>query len=122
ADRQFDRQVAKDAKKTPSKTIWLRLGCSVLQDRIDGDNMFTRFRPVLRVLVLALSPMLASLLSLALAVPLPQDLETLSARARQAMAAGKFDEAAKLYRQLVVALPDDAAMRFNLGLALHSAG
>jgi hypothetical protein len=30
ADRQFNRQVAKDAKKTPSKTIWLRLGCAVL--------------------------------------------------------------------------------------------
>jgi hypothetical protein len=25
ADLQFNRQVAKDAKKTPSETIWLRL-------------------------------------------------------------------------------------------------
>src|SRR5436309_5886024 len=29
ADTQFNRQVAKYAKKTPSKAIWLRLGCSV---------------------------------------------------------------------------------------------
>ena len=29
ADPQINRQDAKDAKKTPSKTIWLRLCCSV---------------------------------------------------------------------------------------------
>ena len=33
ADTQFNRQVAKYAKKTPSKAIWLRLGCSVLLRR-----------------------------------------------------------------------------------------
>ena len=27
---KINRQVAKDAKKTPSKPIWLRLGCAVL--------------------------------------------------------------------------------------------
>lgn len=66
--------------------------------------------------------LLGSLLAVVLAVPPPQDLEALSARARQAMTAGQFDEAAKLYRQLVTAIPDDAGMRFNLGLSLHSAG
>ena len=29
ADIQFNRQVAKYAKKTPSKATWLRLGCAV---------------------------------------------------------------------------------------------
>jgi len=29
ADLQFNRQGAKDAKKTPSRTIWLRLCCAV---------------------------------------------------------------------------------------------
>ena len=30
AESQINRQGAKDAKKTPSKTIWLRLGCTVI--------------------------------------------------------------------------------------------
>src|SRR5688500_15025804 len=66
--------------------------------------------------------LLGSLLAVVLAALSPQGLEALSARARQAMTAGKFDAAAALYRQLVTALPDDAGMRVNLGLALHSAG
>jgi hypothetical protein len=36
ADIQFNRQVAKDAKKTPSKTIWLRLCCTVVIRGIRG--------------------------------------------------------------------------------------
>ena len=30
ADTQFNRQVAKYAKKTPSEAIWLRPGCTVI--------------------------------------------------------------------------------------------
>ena len=71
---------------------------------------------------MATTSMLVCLLMLAPTVPSPQGLDSLSTRAREAMAAGKFEEAAKLYLQLVAALPDDAGMRFNLGLALHSAG
>ncbi len=38
------------------------------------------------------------------------------------MSAGRFEEAATLYRQLNLALPGNAGLLTNLGLALHSAG
>jgi tetratricopeptide (TPR) repeat protein len=38
----------------------------------------------------------------------------------QAMRAGRFAEAERIYRQLVKQSPDDARLRLNLGLALHS--
>jgi tetratricopeptide (TPR) repeat protein len=43
-------------------------------------------------------------------------------RAKQAMSAGRFEEAAAIYRELVRALPHNPGLRLNLGLALHSAG
>src|SRR5437588_1100349 len=42
--------------------------------------------------------------------------------ARQALAAGRYADAIRLYRDLVAALPDNPGLRFNLGLALEKAG
>jgi tetratricopeptide (TPR) repeat protein len=50
------------------------------------------------------------------------DLAAKSHEAKQAMAAGKYTQAAALYRELVRALPDSPEMRMSLGVALHSAG
>jgi tetratricopeptide (TPR) repeat protein len=60
----------------------------------------------------------------ALAGPSPQgdELVVKSQRAKQAMAAGRFEEAEALYQELVRALPGNAGMVFNLGLARYSAG
>ncbi|PYV40082.1 MAG: hypothetical protein DMG06_21270 [Acidobacteria bacterium] len=59
-------------------------------------------------------------------VPLLAQAENLAAaksqRAKQAMTAGKFQEAAALYRELIQALPQDPGLRMNLGLAFYSAG
>ena len=38
------------------------------------------------------------------------------------MAAGRFDEAARLYAEIVRELPDEPGMRLNLGMALSMAG
>lgn len=38
------------------------------------------------------------------------------------MAAGHFEEAAGIYRELTAALPQDAGLKMNLGMALHQAG
>lgn len=64
-------------------------------------------------------------LILALSCPLPakpEDPAAKSLRARELMAAGKFDEAIPLCNDLVVAHPDNPSFRMNLGLALHMAG
>lgn len=45
-----------------------------------------------------------------------------SHQAREFMAAGRFDRAIPLYRALTRALPDNAGLAFDLGLALHMAG
>lgn len=45
-----------------------------------------------------------------------------SQRAKQAMSAGRFEEAVTLYREFVRVLPGNPGLRMNLGLALHSAG
>src|SRR5579859_6010387 len=50
------------------------------------------------------------------------ELAAQSARAKQAMANRRFDEAVQLYSALVGALPQNPGMLMNLGLALHSAG
>lgn len=52
----------------------------------------------------------------------PADLAGKSERAREALVAGRYDEAAALYLDLVRALPDNPGLRTNLGMALHSAG
>jgi tetratricopeptide (TPR) repeat protein len=52
----------------------------------------------------------------------PADLVEKAERGKAALAAGRFDEAAQLYGELVEALPADAGMRLNLGMALVMAG
>ena len=51
--------------------------------------------------------------------------EVLAAKSRagnQALAAGRYAEAIRIYRELVTALPDNPGLRFNLGMALDKAG
>jgi tetratricopeptide (TPR) repeat protein len=67
-----------------------------------------------------LGPLLA--VALAAASPQTDDLPAKARQAKEAMAAGRFDEAASLYAAVVQALPNEAGMRMNLGLALSMAG
>jgi predicted Zn-dependent protease len=50
------------------------------------------------------------------------DLAVKAQRGKEAMAAGRFDEAADLYRQVVKALPNEPGMQLNLGMAESMAG
>jgi predicted Zn-dependent protease len=52
----------------------------------------------------------------------PPDLAETSKRATDAMAAGKYDEAAAIYSQLSKARPADAGILMNLGMARTMAG
>ncbi len=54
--------------------------------------------------------------------PPSEDLARKSARGKEAMAAGRFDEAALLYAEIVRALPSEPGMLLNLGMALSMAG
>jgi tetratricopeptide (TPR) repeat protein len=49
-------------------------------------------------------------------------LATRSRAASQAMNAGRFDEAARIYRELLQTLPDEAGLLMNLGMALAMGG
>jgi tetratricopeptide (TPR) repeat protein len=50
------------------------------------------------------------------------DLALQAKEGKAAMAAGRFADAAAIYEKVVRALPDDAGMRLNLGMALSMAG
>lgn len=52
----------------------------------------------------------------------PDDLAARSRRASEAMRAGRFDEASRLYRELLQARPDDPGLLMNLGMALAMGG
>lgn len=56
------------------------------------------------------------------AAPPPDELAAKAEQGKQAMAAGRFDEAAALYGAIVEALPNEPGMRLNLGMALSMAG
>jgi tetratricopeptide (TPR) repeat protein len=56
------------------------------------------------------------------ALPPPEDLAAKARQGKQAMAAGRFDEAATLYAGIVQALPKEPGMLLNLGMALSMAG
>jgi predicted Zn-dependent protease len=56
------------------------------------------------------------------ASPRSDDLAAKAARGKDAMAAGRFDEAAVLYAEIVKALPSEPGMLLNLGMALSMAG
>jgi tetratricopeptide (TPR) repeat protein len=63
-----------------------------------------------------------SALSLTLISARAEDLAAKSARAKELMAAGRFEEAIPIYRELVKAIPGNPGPIMNLGLALHMAG
>jgi predicted Zn-dependent protease len=66
---------------------------------------------------------LVLLLALAAQAPPPEDaLAARSRAAKELMAAGRYAEAAAAYRELVKAVPGDALLLVNLGMALHLAG
>jgi predicted Zn-dependent protease len=50
------------------------------------------------------------------------NIEAAAQRARQAMLAGKYEEAARIYRGLTKELPDEPGLRFSLATALYSCG
>jgi len=52
----------------------------------------------------------------------PDDLAATARRGKEAMAAGRFDEAAALYAEITRALPNEPGMLLNLGMALSMAG
>jgi tetratricopeptide (TPR) repeat protein len=54
--------------------------------------------------------------------PDADDLAAKAQRGKEAMAAGRFDEAAALYAEITRALPDEPGMLLNLGMALSMAG
>jgi tetratricopeptide (TPR) repeat protein len=56
------------------------------------------------------------------AVLSPEDLAAKARQGKEAMAAGRFDEAAALYAGIVQALPKEPGMLLNLGMALSMAG
>ncbi len=63
---------------------------------------------------------LLSLISIGLAAQ-PGDPAVLSEQARAAMASGRFDEAATVYRKLIAQMPNVGGLWMNLGLALFQA-
>ena len=48
--------------------------------------------------------------------------EEVARRAKEAMAAANYNEAAALYQELLKGAPTNSGLRFNVALALHSAG
>ena len=70
-----------------------------------------------------MAPLLfATLLAGAPARAQSEALAAQSRDAKQAMSDGRFDAAAALYRELVKALPDEAGLHMNLGMALAMGG
>jgi tetratricopeptide (TPR) repeat protein len=56
------------------------------------------------------------------ASPRAEDLARKAASGKEAMAAGRFDDAAVLYAEIVRALPSEPGMLLNLGMALSMSG
>ena len=54
--------------------------------------------------------------------PASEDLAAKARRGKEAMAAGRFEEAAALYAEITRALPNEPGMLLNLGMALSMAG
>jgi tetratricopeptide (TPR) repeat protein len=79
-----------------------------------------RTRALLRALPpLALCCLCGAVVS---AVPPGEDLAAKARRGKEAMAAGRFDEAAALYAEITRAMPEEPGMLLNLGMALSMAG
>lgn len=62
------------------------------------------------------------LLAPALLLAQETDLAAQSRRASELMAAGRYGEAARAYRELTQAVPDNPGLLLNLGMALHLSG
>jgi tetratricopeptide (TPR) repeat protein len=69
-------------------------------------------------------PVIAAILGLlwCSALHAQSDVPAAAHRGKQAMAEGRFADAAVIYAEVVRALPTDAGMRLNLGMALSMAG
>src|SRR5215208_4536978 len=59
-------------------------------------------------------------LFVAVAIITAQDISDISVQASRAIREGRFEEAERIYRQLVKQYPNNAGWHGNLGLALHS--
>ncbi len=70
--------------------------------------------------------LLFSLMAMILAAPRAfsqsENLAAKSQQAKELMAEGRFAEAVPLYRDLNRAVPNNAGLMLNLGMALHMAG
>ena len=62
------------------------------------------------------------LIAVSLAAAQAPDLALKSERGKQAMAAGRFEEATAIYQELAKSLPTDAGVLMNLGMAQSMAG
>src|SRR6266545_4234111 len=112
-------------KSTPAlcATFWkLNLGTSFARNRHSaqsGRNTTSSYNGCARFAFMrCASLLLLPLLLLAQADRLAEQ----SQQAKQAMAVGRFEEAAVIYRELITNLPDNPGLGLNLGLALHSSG
>ncbi len=70
----------------------------------------------------SLLPLALFLFALAVAAGQSDELAFKSQRAKEMMAAGRFEEAIPIYQQLVQAVPGNPGLRLNLALAQHMAG
>lgn len=52
----------------------------------------------------------------------PAEMAARANQAKEAMAAGRFDEAAVIYREILKSLPDEPGLLMNLGMALSMSG
>src|SRR6267378_1207790 len=66
--------------------------------------------------------LLATILAIPRALAQSENLAAKSQQARELMADGRFAEAVPLYRDLNRAVPNNAGLMLNLGMALHMAG
>jgi tetratricopeptide (TPR) repeat protein len=83
-------------------------------------SILLRSRPAAAVLGVAL--LLVAAAGAAAAAQEQANLAEMTARGREAMQARRYDDAVAVYSELVRQLPDEPRMRFNLAIALHSAG
>jgi tetratricopeptide (TPR) repeat protein len=105
---QVDRDGIRGARKGKLKSA----GCLILSLRATSSrSMRFRLIPICAVVLLASSLLAQS-----------PDLGEKSHRAKDLMAAQRFEEAVPIYRELVRALPNNPGLVMNLGLALDYSG
>src|SRR5688572_12838974 len=90
-----------------------------------SDLEFSRLTPVNGARRSGLAAVLVLWFLTALLVSSPPQASDLAARSRaatQAMSDGRFEEAVRIYRELLRPLPDEPGLLMNLGMALAMAG